>query len=269
MNGIYGYWDKKNNYVAYIGRDSNINNNGRFKDHLVPSRYDEQQFNRVIQNNPDRYEYFVLAEGEFSNDELNEMESQAIEIFKTYHYDYPEKSVFNFDKGGKGKIGYHHTLDSQKQSSNSHNNKTGFFRVIIENKPKCKKGFVFTYQYYDDNGVRKSISRTTLKALKKVVISKNLHWEIINLDNAKKTIELDNTKVNRKNNTTGLYKVYIKKCSSCKKGFIFEYQYKHDNKIKSILRTSLKSLEEEVKNRGLEWKILDEDKARETLELDK
>ena len=59
--GIYGYWDNYIGDVVYIGKDARINNNRRMKDHQTPSRYNEQQINRVVQNNPDRYIYFNLC----------------------------------------------------------------------------------------------------------------------------------------------------------------------------------------------------------------
>jgi len=104
--GIYGYWDNKKEYVAYIGKDSKIDNPfNRNYYHNAPFNHNAQQINKALQNNPDRYDYFVLVEGDFPEDDLNKMESQAIELFKTFRYDYPEKSVFNFTKGGEGMLG--------------------------------------------------------------------------------------------------------------------------------------------------------------------
>ena len=82
--GIYGYWDNKKEYVAYIGKDSKINNPfNRNYYHNAPFNHNAQQINKALQNNPDRYDYFVLVEGDFPEDDLNKMESQAIELFKT------------------------------------------------------------------------------------------------------------------------------------------------------------------------------------------
>ena len=39
-------------------------------------------------------------------------------------------------------------------------------------------------------------------------------------------------------------------------GFIWRYQYYEDGKVKKIGRANLKDLEKEVKNRGLEWRVL-------------
>ena len=116
-NGIYAYYDNEKEYIAYVGRDVNIGINKRHNRHLHPSRYNDQQINKALQNNPERYDYIILAKGEFSDKELNEMESQAIELFKTYKYDYPERSVFNFTKGGEGIRGFRHNDETKKKMS--------------------------------------------------------------------------------------------------------------------------------------------------------
>ena len=100
--GIYAYWDNENNYYVYVGKDSNLDKNKRHNDHLQPSKYDEQQINYVLQNNIDRYEYKVLMEGNYSDKQLNKMEKFLIKHLKTFKSDYPNKSVFNFTKGGDG-----------------------------------------------------------------------------------------------------------------------------------------------------------------------
>lgn len=102
MKGIYAYWDNKLSYYVYIGKDSNIYKNSRHYAHLDPSRYEDQPFNRVLQNNPERYEYRVLMKGDYNNKQLNKMEKFCIKHFKTFYYDYPERKVFNFTRGGDG-----------------------------------------------------------------------------------------------------------------------------------------------------------------------
>lgn len=100
-NGLYGYYDTKNEYVVYIGRDADIGSDKRHKEHHAPSFYDNQVINRVVQSNPQRYTYFRFIEGEYDDETLNELEKEAIRLFKTYKYDYPERNVFNFQRGGK------------------------------------------------------------------------------------------------------------------------------------------------------------------------
>ena len=82
-SGIYGYYDKEKEYVCYIGKDNNIDNkNNRHNKHLHPLYYNSQPFNRVLQNNSNRYDYFVLAKGEFLNNELNYMKIEDISNIK-------------------------------------------------------------------------------------------------------------------------------------------------------------------------------------------
>lgn len=100
-NGLYGYYDTKNEYVVYIGKDAHIDIDKRHKEHHAPSLYDKQVINRVVQNNPQRYTYFKFIEGEYDNETLNELEKEVIRLFKTYKYDYPERNVFNFQTGGE------------------------------------------------------------------------------------------------------------------------------------------------------------------------
>lgn len=52
--GIYKYTDLEINEIVYVGKDSHIDRNDRHKAHMRPSRYDDQPFNRILQNNPDR-----------------------------------------------------------------------------------------------------------------------------------------------------------------------------------------------------------------------
>lgn len=116
--GIYGYYDKENNYICVnIGKDSHINENRRHKQHLYPSRYDEQQFNRVLQNNQDRYEYRVICEyPDLTDDELNYLEIK--EIMK-HKFLYGERPKFNFTIGGDGISGYTFTDESKKKMGES------------------------------------------------------------------------------------------------------------------------------------------------------
>ena len=39
MMGIYAYFDKKDNSVVYVGKDSNIDKGKRRRDHIQPSNY--------------------------------------------------------------------------------------------------------------------------------------------------------------------------------------------------------------------------------------
>lgn len=189
--GIYRYWDTKKECVIYIGKDSDISINKRHRDHHTPSMYDDQKINRILQNNKGRYTYFILCDGYFTEEELNELEEEAIAIFNTYH-----GYGFNFTKGGDGvkvKIedhpfyGKHHKESTRKKLSRVHNT-TGFYRVTKHNDSQVTQGFLWSYQYYID-GKRKKIDKVCLSDLEKAVRDKNLDWFIIDEEKAQKSLK--------------------------------------------------------------------------------
>lgn len=100
--GIYCYMDKDNdNAIVYIGKDSQINKGLRKRQHLQPSRRNQQPFNRVLQNNPNRYYYKVLSvynPYDKPNELLNTLEMCFIKHFNP---------KFNFTDGGDGIKGFH------------------------------------------------------------------------------------------------------------------------------------------------------------------
>lgn len=198
MKGIYAYWDNTLSQYVYIGKDSHIDKNRRHYAHLDSSRYDAQPFNRVIQNNPDRYEYRILMKGNYNEKQLNKMEQFCIKHLKTYHYDYPERHVFNFTKGGDGSTGYkpspetckkisesisgekhpyydkHHSEETKIKISKAQNT-SGYLNVYKVKSKNCKQGFFWQYSYYE-NGKRKTISSVDIKKLEEKVKVKGLKW---------------------------------------------------------------------------------------------
>lgn len=119
--GIYCFVDKKINMVVYIGKDSNIDKRRRIKDHYYPSNYDKQPFNRVLQNNSNRYESKIICEyPDLTDDELNYLEIK--EILK-HKFLYDEIPKFNFTIGGDGQTGHRHTEEAKRKISESHTGK--------------------------------------------------------------------------------------------------------------------------------------------------
>ena len=109
MKGIYSYTDLKTNEVVYIGKDSHIEENRRHKNHLIPSCYNKQMINRVLQNNPHRYQYDVLCSSDDCGDELlNDLEMGYIETYDP---------KFNFTKGGEGTLGYKLSNETKEKIS--------------------------------------------------------------------------------------------------------------------------------------------------------
>lgn len=112
-SGIYCYKDIKNdNEIIYIGKDTRINKNKRYKDHMYPSNYKYQKINQVLQNNPSRYKYEVIKS--WKTDEYHPNLSNVLEILYIKKYN----PKFNFTKGGEGVLGYKpskETIEKQRK----------------------------------------------------------------------------------------------------------------------------------------------------------
>lgn len=67
-------------------------------------------------------------------------------------------------------------------------NSTGFFRVRKEKDKTCKQGFLWTYEFYNENKKHKKIRRVNFFELKKEVEKQKMIWKIIDLDKAIDTV---------------------------------------------------------------------------------
>lgn len=107
--GLYGYWDKQKKKVVYIGKDSNMSENKRGGDHLAPSNINDQPFNKILQNNPDRYEYFEIIHlpNNTPDEVLNDLESIIISRYATYENrrGHGKDYGYNFTRCGEGASG--------------------------------------------------------------------------------------------------------------------------------------------------------------------
>lgn len=214
--GIYCYIDKKDNSIVYVGKDSNIDKERRHIAHYSPSKYQEQQINRVLQNNPNRYTYQVLTWNVIDQDTLNALETQYITHLNP---------KFNFTNGGEGISGFTHSENTLKKISKAHKGKilsedhkqklseshkdnciskktkvkiskkmsqslndTGFYHVSKQKDKHCKQGFVWRYSYQKNNK-RVRLSSTNFFKLKEKVLANNLEWCIIDEEKAQKTLE--------------------------------------------------------------------------------
>ena len=93
------------------------------------------------------------------------------------------RTLHNFDNNHmKGKTGdkcphygKRHSLNHRARLSKLKNT-TGIYRVTKMKRNDVKQGFVWVYQYYDENRKRRKIVSVSLKKLEKKVKSLDLDW---------------------------------------------------------------------------------------------
>ena len=231
--GIYCYIDKKTNKVVYVGKDSYINKKTRDRYHKSFSCYNHQPFNRILQNNFNRYKYEVLEEGNIPQKILNGLEMSFIQRYNP---------VFNFTKGGDGILGFNHSKETKKKMSEV---KKGKY-LSEETKKKISetmKGRHFseeTKKKMSEAKKGKHLSEEHKKKISEAMKGKHLS------DETKK-------KISKSKNTSGYYRVYKIKDKSCKQGFLWVYEWRENKKRKKLSSINIKNLEEKIKEKGLPW----------------
>lgn len=252
----------------YIGKDSYINKKNRYRQHCAQSHYDSQPFNRILQNNLNRYTYQVLVWDVDTEERLNALEIQYIRQLKP---------KFNFTLGGDGTVGFQHSEKTKqkigqankgwkmsqkekKKISQLHKGK----KLSDEHKQKISKSLKGIVPW--NKGKTDIFSQETLKKLSEQHKGENHHmWGKHHpIKSRKKISKTKSLKMNK----TGFYRVRKAKSNS-KKGFIWMYRYyDENNKRKSLSSVDLKILKQRVLSNNLEWKILNEDYARQSLQED-
>ena len=168
MKGIYKYTDLDTGEVVYVGKDSHIDKNSRRNNHISSLHYEKQPFNRVLQNNPERYEYSVVwATDDCTTLKLNKMEILFGKIYNP---------KFNFGKFGTGGSNGH--TEETKIKISMAQNTSGYYRVYQHKNKKVKQGFYWEYVYYED-GKYNSICSVNIKKLEKKVKAKGLEWRCL------------------------------------------------------------------------------------------
>lgn len=196
MQGIYYYLDKQTNNIVYIGKDSYIDKQKRFKAHLSKHNYSAQKINQILQNNPNRYDYKILEKGNMSQKLL-----KAFEMCFIFKYN----PKFNFTVGGEGSLGKkrkfseaHKEKLSKKALGNKNHlgkclsqpsknqisltkskqsNTTGYYRVYKNKTTRTKQGFIWVYRYPDEEGKRHKLSSINLDTLEEKVKQAGLLWK--------------------------------------------------------------------------------------------
>jgi len=127
IKGIYYYLDKVTGKIDYIGKDSNILKRTRHYAHMCSAYYDDQPFNRILQKNPDRYEYGIFCKGPFTDEELIMLEN-------LYKKGYSPR--FDFEYRSHGGLTEEHKLKISK-SKKGHKHKPSSRRLMSENHYDC------------------------------------------------------------------------------------------------------------------------------------
>lgn len=141
-------------------------------------------------------------------------------------------------------------------------NKYGLFRVRLVKNPRYLTGYIWLYQYQEE-GHTKTLSRSDLTELRKVVEAKNLEWKVTDIEKARNSYELnrqlqENARSNKNQNTSGIYRV-----TKASGGLTWQYSNRSNGKKIFLSAITLNDLKEKVLAIGDDWIILDEKQAKE------
>lgn len=189
------------------------------------------------------YSYYdeVGKEKSFSSVDLNQLKKKVISKGLPW-------KVIDIEKARRSD-----ELNISKGVFYTNRNTSGFYNVSKVTDEEAAPGYVWAYHY--DN--HKNIRRVDLEDLKKEVLSRGLHWEVLDDENAKISYELNKQNkniINQRENKTGYYNV-------SNRANTWIYTYRENNKQRNIKRVDLNELKKEVSSRGLKWKILDKKQA--------
>lgn len=253
--GIYCYYDINTNEIVYIGKDSHIDKKIRHKQHYQVYKYHDQKINKILQKNQNRYNYKILWE--IDNCTTNHLNQMEIYFINKYH------PRFNFSNGGDG-------FDFGK----NHPHYKSYARIIKGGYNGNKQQYVLRYQkqniirsidkkYLNDYAIKLNSNQITISEIKAQNYIKNKQQKTQSRpQNCLKKISETRSK---KYNITGFYQVCKHKNNKYKKGFRWCYRYYKNGKRCSIESVSLIKLEQKVKKQGLEWRIVNQDKAQQSL----
>lgn len=237
--GIYKITNTANGKV-YIGQSIRLSQ--RLNDHYLALK-NNYHSNQHLQNAYNKYgDVFEMKIIVFCDDEL---ELDALERFYIAYYDSmnPEKG-YNKETGGH--FSKHLSEETRQKLSESHKGKT----LSKETRKKLSEANKRENHY----NWGKTLSEETKK-------------KISEAQKGKTPSEETRKKLSKARNTTGFYRVAKHKNSRIKQGFSWVYKYYQDGKHISIYSTNLHKLKEKILSQNLEWEIIDEQKAKQSLEL--
>lgn len=269
MIGIYLIKNKINN-KCYIGQSINIqkrikthcnalNNNTHPNKHLQSSwnKYDESNFEfKILKCCKSKY--------------LNRFEKLFIRKYDSFYNGY------NNTLGGESMLGYKHTDETKEKMRQKRLGKTSYWKgkklsdehkrkisinhhdVSGPNNPNYGKNFsginnpFFGYKHTDE----------AKEKMRQKKIGKKLSDEhkrkISQANTGKKCLFNTQQKISKKQNTSGFFRVSIKKALSTKQGFIYTYSWYENGNRYSESSVDIKKLEKKIKNKKLPWFKLDD-----------
>ena len=275
MIGIYKI-ENKINGKKYIGQSIDINR--RFREHKNSLRnnkhgnnYLQASFNKYGEDN---FTFEIIDICEI--DELDAFERLYINKYESMHNEWG----YNLEDGGnENKILSKETLEKRQEYWNSEKGQqrkieyaekfskeqttTGIMHLFKKDSKDTTQGYRWIYRY-SENGKSKEITSISLINIKEKALSKNLPWIIIDEDKAN---DIFNKYGKTKEQLT--WKFGINKISKIKmknkQGFAWQYITKIDGKQKQITSAKIHKLQEKIIKQGLPWEIIDEAKAKETM----
>lgn len=249
-NGIYFYYDTKHQYTVYIGKDNDILNKKRHHDHLKPSNKKDQPFNAILQANPNRYEYGEIIIGNYSEQELNEMERYFIRLFKTHRDSYPDRNVWNFKLGGEG--GPHSIKTKEKLSKmflGKNSNHCQWDKIDAVGGINFIKNRAMLNESMQDIGNKIGVSRGTIQ---RYLNHYNIKYSDLKPNNHFSQKTKDNLAMQA--NTTGFFRVSYNKI---KNRYYYRWTGKNSQR-KSLSKKSIPELKKVVLENHLERRELSE-----------
>lgn len=217
----------------YIGQTKDFYK--RIKEHFGGYGSDRQWIDRVcLKYGSEAFLYRCLAVfDEYDKDVLNDSEKYFIAAYNTFKNPKHYNLTPGGDGAGAGEDHYNY-LDDLDRNAFKEDYANGLSLTKIANKYNVSRNTV--REYLISEGVHTSKSRHSTSK------SKSYHG-------------------------TGYYRVSKKENKNYIQGFLYVYSYRENGKKKTFKSVDINKLEAKVIAKGLPWRIIDEEKARATLEF--
>ena len=106
-------------------------------------------------------------------------------MYGKQHSEETKQKMSNAKKGENHPMYGKQHLEETKRKISEAKNTSGYYRVYKINDKNCKQGFRWKYQYYNENGKKKSISSVSIEKLEEKVLEKGLEWFVVDEEKAK------------------------------------------------------------------------------------